>query len=138
MFYRTNTEFAYEKTLKALSKYNRLAYKKIIFEILPMLRNGELVGTPIAENTYKIPLPSSPQFIEVHGEISLVYSIIGDELWLRRIEPYEVLMNAHAKLVSVIDGVPITSPKDEFKMKLIKARKEQDHEHKRSTKKVHK
>ena len=74
-------ENEFRKKERAIKKYNMLAYKKLIFDFYPSLRDGKFLGVLVSsnefDNTYKyeLKLPTDSMFNKVHGEIVLHYSV---------------------------------------------------------------
>lgn len=114
----------YNKVLRSLRKYNMLAYKKIIFDVLPQLRNGKLVGDKIKRATYRVELPCDAKFKYIHGQVYLIYQKHKHIIDLITIEPSDILIKLHGSLCDTLDGVPITSERDLFKLNLYKLVKE--------------
>lgn len=122
--YMTDLESkSYQIGLKALSKYNRLAYKEILFTVLPNLRNGKFLGETTDGKNYILSLTCDEAFVKVHGEVYIHYSVDGRKVTITTIEPAQILEKLHRKLVSVHDGIPITDNKDLFKLNLYKCMK---------------
>lgn len=117
--YKTYTEsHDFQIGMRALSKYNRLAYKYIILELLPSIRKGSLIGERL-ENNYKVILPCDDKFKQVYGELYLIYHLDNDVAVFDLIEPFDDLKSMHVKYVDTINGIPITNNKVKFKMMLL-------------------
>lgn len=122
--YVTNAENeSYRIGLKALSKYNRLAYKEIIFNILPNIRIGNFLGETSDGIHYIITLPCDEKFSKIHGQVYLHYEISDHSVTMTSLEPSQILIKLHRKLVNICDGVPITDNKDLFKLHLYNCMK---------------
>lgn len=106
--------------LKALSKYNRLTYKHIIFKVLPELSKGNLLGTQKGD-IYKLDVSQDKKFSFVYGKIYLIYKVIPEQrkLVLTSIEPYETLHDLYSKLQGTYRGIPVIQQKDMFKARLF-------------------
>ncbi len=125
--YIDETEF--KKRERSLKKYNMLAYKKLMFEYYPNLRNGKFLGDVIAENKktketqYSLKLPADSLFEKVHGKVTLEY-IINEEvdtIFLKTILP-DVLLEGHMNELSTYKGVMVSKEhpeKDMFKINLL-------------------
>lgn len=125
MFYTLYLESnKYQTALKALSKYNRLAYKYILFTVIPELKDGHLIGNKLDDITYSIDLPCDSLFEYVHGKIQLKYHINtkDNQIIIDTIEPYNLLNQMYRKLITVKDGIPVTSKQDLFRLEFVKAR----------------
>lgn len=117
VLYRNENEF--NKLVKSLKMYNMLAYKDFIFNIMPKLRAGNLIGENINENIYECKLSSSNIFEFVYGKTSLIYEVISDHnIELVSLEPSDFLTVGHQSQLYTYKGVPIACPKDRFKVDL--------------------
>lgn len=136
-YYLNTSSQKYSVGLKALSTYNRLAYKRIILELIPELKEGILSGETKDNMFYSVGLPCSKKFIQVHGKITLNYYVDDTSkiIYLDSIEPFHKLQQLHSKLTSVKDGVPIVNKSDLFKLNLYKSMEELD-ENTRTTKRI--
>lgn len=113
----------YQIGMYALNKYNKLAYKYIIFDVLQNARHGKLIGTKLDNDSYKVALPCDEMFKGVHGELYLIYHLDGPTLIMDSIEPFNILSELHKRYVPIMDGVPLISPKDKFKIQLLKTQR---------------
>ena len=121
-------ENEYKVKERTLRKYNKLAYKKLLFDFYPSLRNGKLLGK-IVETTdelisYELRIPTDKMFEKVHGEIKLHYSVYKNKgvILLTNITPEEILGEAHASELETYKGVMISKSnpkKDIFKVNLL-------------------
>ena len=72
-------EYEYKKIERTLKKYNMLAYKKLLFEHYPNLKEGIFNGKIISDKSekikYKLDLPTDNSFAKVHGQISIIYIV---------------------------------------------------------------
>ena len=108
-------ENEFNKGIKALKKYNKIAYKDFIFCKLPKLRAGELIGIKDG-NFYKCQLNSDALFEFVHGSVYVTYLVDGNNLTLTGIEPSRFLTEGHKIEAKIYKGVPILGPQDKFKI----------------------
>jgi len=126
--YTNENEF--KKLERAIKKYNMLAYKKLIFEYYPNFRIGKFAGILVSKDKkeeiskYELKLPTDRLFSEVHGDITLCYSVYENEkiVMLENIIPSDILMEGHRNELSFYKGVPITkshADKDMFKINLL-------------------
>ncbi len=123
-------ENEYRKLERALKKYNMLAFKKLNFEYYPALRNGKFLGELISQNkkngteTYELKLPSDKMFVQIHGEVKLVYTVYKKEeiVMLDSITPKDILLEGHMSELTTYKGVMISkanATKDKFKIDLL-------------------
>lgn len=128
MEYLNENEF--RKKERAVKKYNMLAYKKLIFEYYPSLREGEFKGVIVSKNTkekidkYELKLPTDAMFSKVHGDIVLHYSVYKNQkiVMLDTITPEEILNEGHQKELTTYKGVMVSkshADKDMFKINLL-------------------
>lgn len=123
-------ENEYHKLERALKKYNMLAFKKLNFEYYPSLRNGRFLGELVSQNkksgteTYELKLPSDKMFVQVHGEVKLVYTVYKKEeiVMLDSITPKDILLEGHMSELTTYKGIMISkanASKDMFKIDLL-------------------
>ena len=68
-------ENEFKKLERSVKKYNMLAYKKLVFEFYPQIKDGNFLGKLVSvnskENTknYELKLPTDDLFVRVHGEV---------------------------------------------------------------------
>ena len=128
MEYLNENEF--RKKERSVKKYNMLAYKKLIFEYYPSLREGEFKGVIVSKNTkekidkYELKLPTDVMFSKVHGDIVLHYSVYKNQkiVMLDTITPEEILNEGHQKELTTYKGVMVSkshADKDMFKINLL-------------------
>lgn len=128
MEYLNENEF--RKKERAVKKYNMLAYKKLIFEYYPSLREGDFKGVIVSKNTkekidkYELKLPTDAMFSKVHGDIVLHYSVYKNQkiVMLDTITPEEILNEGHQKELTTYKGVMVSkshADKDMFKINLL-------------------
>ena len=116
------------KKERAIKKYNMLAYKKLLFEYYPRIREGNFLGIEVSRNkdvtNYELKLPTDVMFNKVHGEIILHYSVYHNQkiIMLDNITPDEILTEGHQKELTTYKGVMISkshADKDIFKINLL-------------------
>ena len=123
-------ENEFRKKERAVKKYNMLAYKKLIFEYYPALREGEFKGVMVSKNTknavdkYELKLPTDAMFSKVHGDIVLHYSVYKKQniVMLDTITPEDILNEGHQKELTTYKGVMVSkshAQKDMFKINLL-------------------
>jgi len=123
-------ENEFKKLERALKKYNMLAYKKLIFDFYPSLRNGNFVGEKVSVDkknnteTYELRLPSDKMFTQIHGEVKLIYTVHLKEevVMLEEITPSKILLEGHMSELTTYKGIMISkknASKDMFKIDLL-------------------
>ncbi len=124
----------FKKKEKTLKKYNKRAYKELLFEVYPKLKENIMIGKKIKTDKekgyeeYELELPTDNMFKKVHGPIKLHYVVYPSEavILLTNITPEKILEEAHKKELSTYKGVMISSEepdKDKFKVELLNALK---------------
>ena len=122
-------ENEFRKLERSVKKYNMLAFKKMVFEYYPELKEGNfffyLVSTNKKNNTetYELKLPTDPTFAKVHGDIKLYYVVYKDikTVMLDRLVPEDILSEGHQSELITYKGVMVSkehSDKDIFKINL--------------------
>ncbi len=120
----------FKKLERSLKKYNMVAYKKLMFDFYPKLRNGEFVGELISINkheqteTYDLKLPTDNLFVRVYGEIKLSYTVYKTQhtVMLNILEPQNILMDGHKSELTAYRGIMISkanAAKEMFKIDLL-------------------
>ena len=119
---------------RTLRKYNKLAYKKLVFEFYDELKSGNFLGDIIETNRnkskikYDLKVPAYKTFEKVHGEIKLHYTVYLDQgvILLTNITPEAILAEAHSAELGTYKGVIISKSnpeKDIFKVNLLNSLK---------------
>jgi len=120
----------YKKLERSLKKYNMVAYKKLVFDFYPKLRQGEFVGELVSINkheqteTYELKLPTDSLFVKVYGEVKLNYTVYRGQntVMLNWLEPKDILMDGHKSELTAYKGVMISkanAQKEMFKIDLL-------------------
>ena len=121
-------ENEYRKKERAIKKYNMLAYKKLLFEYYPALRDGKFLGVLVSSDDniskYELKLPTDAMFNKVHGEIILHYSVYSNQkiIMLDNLTPDDILTEGHQKELTTYKGVMVSkthAQKDIFKINLL-------------------
>ena len=123
-------ENEFRKKERAIKKYNMLAYKKLLFDFYPALREGKFPGVMVShsdkENTskYELKLPTDVMFNKVHGDIILHYTAYYKQriIMLDNLTPDEILTEGHQKELTTYKGVMVSkthAQKDIFKINLL-------------------
>lgn len=126
--YANENEF--KKLERAIKKYNMLAFKRLNFNYYPALRSGKFLGDLVSTNkkkgteTYELKLPSDNKFIQIHGEVKLIYTVYKKEeiVMLETITPSDILLEGHRSELTTYKGVMISkanASKDMFKIDLL-------------------
>lgn len=122
-------ENKYRRLERSLRKYNMLAYKKLVFEYYPNIKNGNFIGKRISKKNehilkYELKLPTDALFFKVHGDFKLIYSVNIDEktIVIETIEPENILLDGYKDALPTYKGVMISKnnpEKDMFKINLL-------------------
>ena len=123
-------EAEFKKRERSVKKYNMFAFKKLIFDFYPEMKEGNFLGTLISEdkkkhiNSYELILPTDELFTKVHGEIILHYDVYTDKhiVLLKTITPEDLLLEGNRIELSAYKGVMISKEnekKDMFKINLL-------------------
>ncbi len=123
-------ELKFKKCERSVKKYNMFAFKKLVFDFYPKMKNGEFLGAKVNENfekntvSYELILPADELFTKVHGEIVLHYDVYTNKniILLKTIEPEDLLLEGHATELGAYKGVMISkenAQKDMFKINLL-------------------
>ena len=120
----------FKKLERSVKKYNMLAYKKLMFEFYPTMKEGNFIGRLEEEDSvnntkvYELKLPTDLMFAKVHGDLALRYMVYEDKkiILLLTIKPEEILSEGHRSELSTYKGTMISSKnpeKDMFKINLL-------------------
>ena len=123
-------ENEFRKKERAIKKYNMLAYKKLLFDYYPSLREGNFLGVLVSTNEkdhidkYELILPTDKTFTKVHGNITLHYSVYKNNniVMLETLTPEDILTEGHQKELTTYKGVMVSksnAKKDIFKINLL-------------------
>lgn len=123
-------ENEFRKKERSVKKYNMLAYKKLLFNYYPAMREGNFLGVVVLKNDvdnitkYELKLPTDSMFSKVHGDIILHYSVYHNEkiIMLDNLTPDDILSEGHQKELMTYKGVMVSkshSSKDIFKINLL-------------------
>lgn len=121
----------FKKLERSVKKYNPLAYKKMLFDYYPALKEGKFLGKLISvdskkkTSSYLLKLPTDSIFAKVHGEMILYYTVYLNKkiILLEKIMPENILAEGHMSELSTYKGVMISkrnADKDIFKINLFK------------------
>ena len=117
-------ENEFRKKERAVKKYNMLAYKKLLFDYYPSLREGNFQGVLVSSNEkdmidkYELTLPTDKTFTMVHGNITLHYSVYLNQkiVMLETLTPEEILSEGHQKELTTYKGVMVSKSHKELDM----------------------
>ena len=117
-------ENEFRKKERAVKKYNMLAYKKLLFDYYPSLREGNFQGVLVSSNEkdmidkYELTLPTDKTFTMVHGNITLHYSVYLNQkiVMLETLTPEEILTEGHQKELTTYKGVMVSKSHKELDM----------------------
>ena len=129
-------ENEFRKKERAIKKYNMLAYKKLLFDYYPSLREGNFLGVMVSTNEkdhidkYELTLPTDITFVKVHGNITLHYSVYKDDniVMLETLNPEDILSEGHQKELTTYKGVMVSKSHKEldmFKINLLNSMNKQ-------------
>jgi len=117
-------ENEFRKKERAVKKYNMLAYKKLLFDYYPSLREGNFLGVLVSSNEkdmidkYELTLPTDKTFTQVHGHITLHYSVYLNQktVVLDTLTPEDILTEGHQKELTTYKGVMVSKSHKELDM----------------------
>ena len=123
-------ENEFKKKEKSVKKYNMLAYKKLIFDYYPSLKEGEFKGVAVSINKkddivkYELKLPTDRMFAAVHGDMKLHYTVYENQklIMLDNLTPDDILTEGHQKELTTYKGVMVSkshADRDMFKINLL-------------------
>lgn len=123
-------EAEFKKRERSVKKYNMFAFKKLIFDFYPEMKEGNFLGNLVFEDkeknidSYELVLPTDEMFTKVHGEIILHYDVYKDKhiILLKTITPEDLLLEGHKTELGAYKGVMISkenAEKDMFKINLL-------------------
>ena len=123
-------ENEFRKKERAIKKYNMLAYKKLLFDYYPSLREGNFLGVLVSSNEkemidkYELTLPTDQTFTKVYGHITLHYTVYTDKktIILETLTPEDILTEGHQKELTTYKGVIVSKSHkdlDMFKINLL-------------------
>ena len=123
-------EAEFKKRERSVKKYNMFAFKKLIFDFYPEMKEGNFLGSLVFEDkeknidSYELVLPTDEMFTKVHGEIILHYDVYKDKhiILLKTITPEDLLLEGHKTELGAYKGVMISkenAEKDMFKINLL-------------------
>ena len=117
-------ENEFKKKERAIKKYNMLAYKKLLFDYYPSLREGNFQGILVSKNAlektekYELTLPTDKTFVKVHGNITLHYTVYLEQktIILETLTPEDILTEGHQKELTTYKGVMVSKSHKELDM----------------------
>ena len=123
-------EQKFKKCERSVKKYNMFAFKKLVFDFYPKMKDGEFLGERVSEDkekstiSYELTLPADELFTKVHGEIVLQYDVYTNKniILLKTIQPEDLFLEGHATELGAYKGVMISkenAEKDMFKINLL-------------------
>ena len=123
-------ENEFRKTERAIKKYNMLAYKKLLFDYYPALKDGDFKGAVVSKNEkekitqYELKLPTDLSFSKVNGDITLHYTVYEKQgiIILDKLSPEDILKEGSHKELTTYKGVMVSkshAEKDMFKINLL-------------------
>ena len=123
-------EQKFKKCERSVKKYNMFAFKKLVFDFYPKMKEGQFLGEKVNEDkekntvSYELVLPADDLFTKVHGEIVLHYDVYTNKniILLKTINPEDLFLEGHATELGAYKGVMISkenAQKDMFKINLL-------------------
>lgn len=121
-------EKKYRRLERSIKKYNMIAYKKLVFEYYPSIKNGNYVGELIKEDNhifvYELKLPTDSIFSKAYGHFKLIYSVNKDEKTIicETIEPENILLEGYKDELTTYKGILVSKEhrdKDIFRINLL-------------------
>ena len=123
-------ENSFKQKESSLKKYNMLAYKKLIYEYFPQMREGNFLGNmtnfnnELNSQTFELMLPTDSLFVKVHGPMILHYTVYLSQnlIMLKTITPEDILNEGHKTELRAYKGVMVSrnnASKDLFKIQLL-------------------
>lgn len=123
-------EAEFKKRERSIKKYNMFAFKKLVFDFYPEMKEGKFLGNLVFSDkekhvdSYELTLPADELFTKVHGEIVLHYDVYKNKhiILLKTIDPEELLLEGHKTELGAYKGVMISkenAEKDMFKIDLL-------------------
>ena len=118
--YRNENEFKLKE--KGVRKCNMLAYKKLIFDYYPLLREGkfqgELIFDDIKSNVkkYELILPTDEIFMKLYGNITLYYTVYFEKktIILETLTPEDILEEAGNNELTAYKGILVSKSHKEL------------------------
>ena len=102
--YENEKEF--KQLERGLKKINMVAYKKLLFEIYPNLKNGNLKQAKKNDNLYEIELPTDKIYEQVYlSKFKLVFKIIDNKVNLIGLLPKELLLASYEDKTTIHKGI---------------------------------
>ena len=108
-------ENKFTKQLKALRKYFMKTYKQFIFDVL-----DEMKRVSKEDGCYSTTLDIDEIFNKVYGQLQVNYIVKDSVVYIEGIEPSQVLLEMHRKMLPIYKGIPYRNKRDLFKIKLLK------------------
>ena len=113
-------ENEFRKKERAIKKYNMLAYKKLLFDYYPSLREGNFQGVLVSTNDvdktekYELTLPTDKTFVKVHGNITLHYTVYLEQktVLLETLTPEKIHQKVNQLLSIFIQSEPLPEYKN--------------------------
>ena len=123
-------EAEFKKRERSIKKYNMFAFKKLVFDFYPEMKEGNFLGNLVFSDkekkvdSYELTLPADELFTKVHGDIVLHYDVYMEKhiILLKTIYPEDLLLEGHKTELSAYKGVMISKEnkeKDMFKIDLL-------------------
>lgn len=112
---------------RMIRRYHMLAYKKFLFEFVPLFQKGKFKGICVKKGNieeYQLILPSDEMFRKIHGPLTLYYQVNRETKEVRMIKfgPQEVFDKGGNRELTTYKGVLVSKEnreKDMFRIDLL-------------------
>lgn len=103
------------KKYKGLRRICPTTFKYLCFKFF---RNESLYTKP--NGTYVETLPTSKDFVAVHGNVELHYTIKNKKIIIENLTPEPILLANYEGDMKIYKGIPYMDEKDKFKIDMYK------------------
>ena len=113
-------EAMFPEMLRTLKEFCPLTYRDLMYDKGLRLRDDGKQGIN------ELVLLTSKEFKMLYGPIKLTYLLIGNNVKLLGIEPFEIFMPGFLKRPKFVYGVPIFNKRDKFKITFLRKMEEKE------------
>ena len=113
---------------KALDKVSRLAYKDLIFNVIPEIKEGNFERGTFEGDMYKVVLKQDSVHEFVYGKIEVIFKIdhLNKIFEFIEIEPADFIAEVHKRILPIYKGVMYRDDRDKFKIDYALTKKHSD------------